>query len=42
MFDRLPAPKADPILQVMQMYRDDTRATKVDLGVGVYLSLIHI
>ena len=36
MFDRLPAPKADPILQVMQMYRDDTRATKVDLGVGVY------
>ena len=36
MFNRLPAPKADPILQVMQMYRDDSRATKVDLGVGVY------
>tara|TARA_R110002072_G_scaffold240060_1_gene398125 strand:- start:1353 stop:2531 length:1179 start_codon:yes stop_codon:yes gene_type:complete len=36
MFNRLPAPTLDPILQVMQMYRDDSRATKVDLGVGVY------
>jgi aspartate/tyrosine/aromatic aminotransferase len=36
MFDRLPAPKPDPILAVMQMYRDDPRDAKVDLGVGVY------
>lgn len=36
MFDKLPVPKGDPILAVMQMYRDDPRDTKVDLGVGVY------
>ncbi|GAB4263225.1 MAG: aspartate/tyrosine/aromatic aminotransferase [Pararhodobacter sp.] len=36
MFDRLPAPRQDPILKVMQMFREDPRDTKVDLGVGVY------
>lgn len=36
MFNRLPATKMDPILHVMQLYRQDTRADKVDLGVGVY------
>lgn len=36
MFQSLPAPAADPILHVMTMYREDTRAEKVDLGLGVY------
>lgn len=36
MFDRLPVPKPDGILQVMAAYRADPRDTKVDLGVGVY------
>lgn len=36
MFSSLPVPKADPILKVMSLYREDPRTTKVDLGVGVY------
>lgn len=36
MFSALPAPKPDPILKVMNLYRADPRAGKVDLGVGVY------
>ncbi|MCL4675977.1 MAG: aspartate/tyrosine/aromatic aminotransferase [Pararhodobacter sp.] len=36
MFNRLAAPKPDPILHVMQLYRQDSRAEKADLGVGVY------
>lgn len=36
MFSALQAPKPDPILKVMTLYRDDPRAQKVDLGVGVY------
>ena len=36
MFSALQAPKPDPILKVMALYRDDPRDTKVDLGVGVY------
>lgn len=36
MFDRLPAPQPDGILQVMAAFRADPRETKVDLGVGVY------
>ncbi|WP_415922162.1 aromatic amino acid transaminase [Tateyamaria sp. SN6-1] len=36
MFETLTAQKPDAILTLMQMYRDDTRAGKVDLGVGVY------
>jgi len=36
MFSALPAPKPDAILQISQLYRADTRDTKVDLGVGVY------
>ena len=36
MFEHLTAQKPDAILQLMQMYRDDPRENKVDLGVGVY------
>tara|TARA_R110002094_G_scaffold170828_1_gene152977 strand:+ start:5946 stop:7130 length:1185 start_codon:yes stop_codon:yes gene_type:complete len=36
MFETLKAQPADKILALMQMYKDDPRATKVDLGVGVY------
>ena len=36
MFDRLKAQPADKILALMQMYREDPRDHKVDLGVGVY------
>ena len=36
MFENLQAPKPDAILALMQMYRDDPRDQKVDLGVGVY------
>ncbi|MCC6001612.1 MAG: aspartate/tyrosine/aromatic aminotransferase [Pararhodobacter sp.] len=36
MFHSLPANKPDGILAVMQMFREDTRSDKVDLGVGVY------
>jgi len=36
MFETLTAPQPDKIIQLMQMFRDDPRADKVDLGVGVY------
>jgi aromatic-amino-acid transaminase len=36
MFDRLKPQPADKILALMQMYREDPRDTKIDLGVGVY------
>ncbi|MEL7165107.1 MAG: amino acid aminotransferase [Pseudomonadota bacterium] len=36
MFETLTAQKPDAILALMQMYRDDPRVQKVDLGVGVY------
>jgi len=36
MFNHLSAPKMDPIMKVSQLYREDPRAEKVDLGVGVY------
>jgi aspartate/tyrosine/aromatic aminotransferase len=36
MFETLPAPKLDAIIALMQAYAQDTRANKVDLGVGVY------
>ncbi|MEM6374320.1 MAG: amino acid aminotransferase [Pseudomonadota bacterium] len=36
MFEDLNAPKPDGILMLMQMYREDPREQKVDLGVGVY------
>lgn len=36
MFESLTAPQPDKIIQLMQMFRDDPRADKVDLGVGVY------
>ncbi len=36
MFETLKPQPADKILALMQMYRDDPRAEKVDLGVGVY------
>ncbi len=36
MFEHLNAQPADKILALMAAYREDPRATKVDLGVGVY------
>ncbi|MBE7214555.1 aspartate/tyrosine/aromatic aminotransferase [Shewanella benthica] len=36
MFDTLTAMPADPILGLMTKYKQDTRANKIDLGVGVY------
>ncbi|MEY4698096.1 MAG: hypothetical protein RIT14_2524 [Pseudomonadota bacterium] len=36
MFDQLKPQPQDKILQLIQMYRDDARTTKIDLGVGVY------
>ena len=36
MFETLKPQPADKILALVQMYRDDPRETKVDLGVGVY------
>ncbi|MFP8965397.1 aromatic amino acid transaminase [Pokkaliibacter sp. CJK22405] len=36
MFEHLRATPPDPILSLMGLYRDDPRAEKVDLGVGVY------
>ncbi|TNJ43013.1 amino acid aminotransferase [Phaeobacter sp. B1627] len=36
MFENLKPQPADKILALMQMYRDDPRQDKVDLGVGVY------
>ncbi|TBX28257.1 aromatic amino acid transaminase [Nioella sediminis] len=36
MFETLTAPQPDKIIQLMQMFREDTRDGKVDLGVGVY------
>ncbi|WP_144823627.1 aromatic amino acid transaminase [Marinobacter piscensis] len=36
MFEGLEQLPQDPILQLMQMYRDDSRPGKVDLGIGVY------
>ncbi len=36
MFETLKAQPADKILMLMQMYREDPRENKIDLGVGVY------
>ncbi|MFK7869778.1 MAG: aromatic amino acid transaminase [Roseobacter sp.] len=36
MFEALTPPAPDGILMLMQMYRDDPRPQKIDLGVGVY------
>ena len=36
MFENLPEQPADKILQLMQMFREDQRSGKIDLGVGVY------
>ncbi|MCK0163929.1 amino acid aminotransferase [Marinobacter sp. S6332] len=36
MFEALKQLPADPILQLMQAFREDTRPNKVDLGIGVY------
>ena len=36
MFSNLKEHPADKILALMQIYRDDPRPTKIDLGVGVY------
>ncbi len=36
MFDQLKAQPQDKILQLIQMFREDARDGKIDLGVGVY------
>ena len=36
MFDALKPQPQDKILQLIQMFRDDPRSDKIDLGVGVY------
>lgn len=36
MFSNLKPQPSDKILELMQMFREDTRADKIDLGVGVY------
>ena len=36
MLSNLKEQPADKILQLMQLYKDDTRSPKLDLGVGVY------
>ncbi|MDX5402029.1 MAG: aminotransferase class I/II-fold pyridoxal phosphate-dependent enzyme, partial [Rhodobacterales bacterium] len=36
MFSNLKEHPADKILALMQLYKDDPRPTKIDLGVGVY------
>lgn len=36
MLQNLPMQPADKILQLVQMFREDPRADKIDLGVGVY------
>lgn len=36
MFESLPESKPDAILQLMTTFRADTRAEKIDLGVGIY------
>ncbi|MEZ8195910.1 amino acid aminotransferase [Vibrio cortegadensis] len=36
MFTHLPEPTLDPILSLSVAYRNDARADKVDLGIGVY------
>lgn len=36
MFNQLKAQPQDKILQLIQMFREDTRRNKIDLGVGVY------
>jgi aromatic-amino-acid transaminase len=36
MFETLKTRPADSILMLMQMFKDDPRSTKIDLGVGVY------
>ncbi|MEP2606230.1 aminotransferase class I/II-fold pyridoxal phosphate-dependent enzyme, partial [Marinobacter sp.] len=36
MFEALNPLPQDPILQLMQQFREDTRPGKVDLGIGVY------
>ena len=41
MFETLQAQPADKILALMQMYKDDPRETKIDLGVGVYKDAAH-
>ena len=36
MFEALKPQVQDQILQLIQMFKDDPRAAKIDLGVGVY------
>ncbi|MBU6954466.1 amino acid aminotransferase [Hahella sp. HN01] len=36
MFERLSAPKQDPILSISVAFKEDPRPNKIDLGIGVY------
>ncbi|OMH31710.1 amino acid aminotransferase [Motiliproteus sp. MSK22-1] len=36
MFEKLDEPRLDPIISLMSAYREDLRAEKMDLGIGVY------
>ena len=36
MFEQIAAPKGDPILSLITEFRNDPRANKIDLGIGVY------
>ncbi len=36
MFEKITAAPADPILGLTEEFKADTRATKINLGVGIY------
>lgn len=36
MFEKVPAAPADPILGLTEEFKNDSRATKINLGVGIY------
>lgn len=42
MFENLKPQPADQILALMQLYKDDPRSDKVDLGVGVYKTALGV
>lgn len=42
MFDTLKPQAADKILMLMQLFREDPRADKIDLGVGVYKTALGV
>ena len=42
MFQKVDAYAGDPILTLMERFKEDPRSDKVNLSIGLYLSLIHI